>query len=254
MIERTYKHGLRPLLDASYVGSCHFRETDHVAAAPPEALPDSYEQAHGAQLFQTNEDCFAASLATSIRDRMLLQGVETPRLPSARWIYWWGRYPLVDEDVGLVPDVAIDQILKRGYCADEHMPYASTLISDTPSDEARQYAFEQRGKLKVHRASTTTEIRQALHRGLTVHMGSRIDKAYEDLPPGAVWRPSGTPIGGHEYRIIGWDGGALRIMGSWPEWSDGGYGWVAEDVVESDATMCVWVVDWTPSYGEDIPA
>lgn len=218
-------------------------------------MPPTFEQPHGDIFHQTDEDCFAVSTATSIRDKMLLQGIKSPEMPSPRWIYWYGRWPDVTIDAGTSPERGIGAVQSYGYCEDKYFKYSDHTVFDPPTDEAKQHATDQGDKLKVHVAISDYEMKYGLYvRRSTCHIGSMIDDAFEQLPGGEVWTMKGPVIGAHEFRIIGWDDfrQAWRIMNSWLNWSDGGYGWIS--YAQAAASQFKrWLTDEVPQFSEEAP-
>lgn len=245
---KLYPHGL-VLGDDLYVGHGTLASAGKIISQME--MPPKFEQPHGDLFYQSDEDCYAVSTATAIRDKMLLQGLK-PVMPSPRWFYWYGRWPNVTVNAGTNPESGNGAAIAYGYCADSHFKYTEHGVFDPPTDEAKQNATDQGDKLRIHLALSLYEIKYGLYvRRSTCHIGSAIDDAFERLPGGEVWTAKGPMVGAHEFRVIGWDDfrQAFRIMNSWPDWSDGGYGWISYAQVESSPYK-KWLIDEVPQFSE----
>jgi len=216
----------------------------------------AYTQEHGGILWQSDNDCVANAIATAWRDRMLLQRTLQPRMPSRRWIYWYARKLVGKEalDEGSQPSVAEEAINTLGCPAEEHSPYA-TSVFDEPSVEAARYAYDQRGKAKLHPLFGVDDTKLALAHDLTVSVATLVDAAFEHLAAGAVWPGMTGPMaGGHMFRLIGYDDSreAFVILNSWGDtWADRGTGLLSYRAVEAVEAMLAF--DWAPSFSEDNP-
>ena len=222
-----------------------------------DALAPAYTQEHGGLVLQSNNDCVACSLATGMRDRMLLQKTLQPRLPSRRWIYYWTRKLAGDEanDNGSQPGLAGEAVNTFGWCAEEHFSYNDHDVFTEPGAEAARFAYDQRGKVKLHTLYGYQDMKLALAHDLAVTIACQVDEVFEHLPDGAAWNGmSGPSKGGHMFRLIGYDDQrqAFTVMNTWGNtWSSGGFGLIGYEAANgSDSKLAI---DWVASPSEDNP-
>ena len=221
----------------------------------PSSLPASHTQDHGGILLQSNNDCVSLYLSTGIRDRMLMQGTLQPRMPSRRWIYWWTRKLTGDEanDAGSQPGTAVEAVNTFGWCAEEHFDYSHDVFTE-PGAEAARFAYDQRGKVKIHPLAGFDDLRLALAHDLGVGIALQVDKPFEKLAAGEIWNGlTSQAVGGHMFRLIGYDDAkqAFVIMNSWGEsWADKGLGLIG---YEAASQAEKYAIDWVASPSEDNP-
>ena len=219
------------------------------------AAKPAYTQAHGPILLQDANNCVAFFLAGGMRDRMAMQGTVNPRLPSHRWIYWWARKLGGEETVdnGSQPSLAVEGVNTYGWCAIEHFDSTHGVFTE-PGPEAARYAFDQRGKVKIHRLYGLDDIKLAIAHDLGVGVALQVDKSFEHLAAGAVWNGiAGAAVGGHMFRLVGYDDAkrAFVIMNSWGDtWADGGFGLIGYEAATNGES---YAIDWVPSPTEDNP-
>lgn len=220
------------------------------------AVPLAFEQPTGPVLDQAANDCVANAFADAIRDRQAMQGVEHPRLPGRPWIYWLARKLAGREmlDDGSQPSLAIRAIREYGMPAEEHCPYVDA--AGEPPLSAAQHAYDQRGRVSA-RTLDPDDVRHALASDLAVVVAIQVDDAFERLGPDAPsWVFGGGRLGLHALRVVGYDHmRGLRLKNSWGTgWGEDGFAWMAWDALSDGSVLGLWVIEWAPSYSEDIPA
>jgi len=222
-----------------------------------DSLAPSYTQEHGGLVIQSSNDCVANALATAMRDRMLLQNTLRPRLPSRRWIYYWTRKLSGDEanDNGSQPGLAAEAVNTFGWCAEEHFSYNDHDVFTEPGAEAARFAYDQRGKVKLHTLYGYQDLKLALAHDLAVTIACQVDKPFEKLAAGASWNGLvGPSVGGHMFRLVGYDDAkqSFLVMNTWGDtWADKGFGLIGyEAASEAGSKMAI---DWVPSLSEDNP-
>lgn len=239
-----------------------------LVGAPPPAHDSGYRSP---VLYQRFSDCVERTIAKAMLRRMVAQRSKrdvVPKLPSSRWMYWqWlesiGK--LGDATQGTQPYVFLDLLEKRGWCAEEHMPYSleeyepGIGIDDAPSIAAIRHAHDQRGKLRGHAAEGLNEIKLALVHGLGVGLAIACDRrfvAMDGIPAddAFVWNfdPSSTIVGWHMIEAESYDERGVRCLNTWPNFGDAGrvrIGWETLDSV--DYSMPAIIIDYAPVTSDE---
>lgn len=158
---------------------------------------------------------------------------------------------------GTTLKAALSVLTNLGVCPEEELPYSR--VSDptaTPTCPAEEIA---KGKINGYaRCYTVEDIKQALYKDGPVLIGVGITTPFRDLGPGehhVTTLFGGQILGGHCMAITGYDDkrqargktGFFRLKNSWADWGEGGYVWLAYDVVteRSDMGMGLFMEAWS---------
>ncbi len=238
--------------------------------------------------------CLLFAGGAAIQDRMAIQGTQTPAFPEPLWGYQARPDKMVDSGLAPSTWVEFDAAAgycKEGHWpyptgADLDDPKAMLrAIQQGPPAEAARFAYDQRTTstnpgLRLHRAGDTplirmADIKRAVIAGLPLVTGGDVDDAYEAYSSG-LWAFIGPSIGGHAQEIVAYDSAGIWWRGSYSDsfgiapgfetvWladdgtttaaPRGGFVHAAwDDVLNAEITNDVWIVDWAPSFSEDVPA
>ena len=200
--------------------------------------------------------CVGCGLARAIQLRLRGAGISDAELPSALAIYLMARHqqgigPEVDQGTNIT--AAVEAVIAHGYCPDSVWPFDPAEVTSGMPWHALQAEYDQIG-LKAHRLEAEGDercelIRLARAQGCGVVLGVDCDQRWLDWTGAAAWRIDGPRLGGHCIAALDFDSEALRIVNSWGQgWGDNGLGRIRWDMVASEHTRSVWIIDAARCY------
>lgn len=158
------------------------------------------------------------------------------------------------EDGGAAPEFAAIALERYGFCPESACPWDEARVRQPLKMHEYMGGISRRAVL-AHRITDEGQARlQAIRAAITLGhggiIGIDVDNAFVDWTNVVPWTGiRGARLGGHALAWVGYDPLSLWIVNSWgDDWGDEGIARIAWNVIASENTRSVWVVDSIPSF------
>lgn len=129
-----------------------------------------------------------------------------------------------DQDSGAYPEAAVRAMVARGVGSVTMWPYDTSRLAEEPPAEYYAQAADHR-VFQWHRARTVAQAKTALSMGLPIGMAFDVPSSFAEVGRTGLWVDrGGSPEGGHETCVVGWDdakivpgypAGAFQVLNWW---------------------------------------
>lgn len=224
-------------------------------AAPPPPSNDSllrYVRIHDQSITNT---CVWFATAQALRVLLMSRDGATDPWISTAFGYWntLKLQGLGFSDRGCIPRVALDALLKGGFCDESAWPFDEAKVLMQPVPGAYVAAYDQRLLTGYYRLTSfgdqlLFDVKRAINAGFCVIWGSPVDQKYEDFDGSYIMGiPQGPMKGQHQRCLVGYTETHFIEANSWSNsWGSNGFGLISPEFITWDRAGDFWVFDAAP--------